>query len=154
MSWISANLRVYVAITAETIFGFIRGVKTETVLIIRIFNKVFWAIPVLLWVILSRSLANLNFSPLEVAVFNSYPTSLIVVFSKLVTVLTSLFEFSSLSLTNIAFKFPLYILNTRINASAVNLLASVIASSYYFLLTFNIASQIFTFDTGVLLQSS
>ena len=80
--------------------------------------------------------------------FNSDLESFIV---KLLIALTRLSDFSSFSLVNIVFKFCLCELDVLMNASAVTLLSSAIDSYSSSIMTFNIASQIFVLDNGVLM---
>ena len=131
------------------ILGFIGGGKIENsscrIPIVRLLNNSWWVIPLLVWVIFSGSLENLTCASLAVAAFNSYPTSFIVMFLKLMTAVTRLFEFYSLSLENIAFRFSLCGMNSILNVSVVMLLEPVIDSSSYYLTTFRIFSWIFTF---------
>ena len=83
------------------IFGFIGRGNIENFPMVRKLNN-FWSKIILpVWVNVSGLLVRLPCAPLSVAVFNSYLVLFSVMF---LTVLTSLSEFSSLSLVNIAFK--------------------------------------------------
>ena len=132
----------------------IRGGKTENslcqILIVRLLKNIWWLVLLLVWVIPYELPGSLTFVSPVVAVFNSYPTSFIVM---LATALTSLFEFTSFSLANIAFKLFLCKLNARLNVSVVTLLASAIDSYFSSLVTWSISHKIFTFDNGVMLCS-
>ena len=119
------------------ILRFISRGKTDTSPIVRQLNNSWYNIPLLVLVTVSGSLVRSPCASLAVAVFNSYPQSCI--FKSLVS-LNSSSDFSRLSLVNIAFYFFLCELDVRLNASAVTLLASVIDSSSYYLITFKVAS--------------
>ena len=110
-------------------------------------NNVWSKIPLLVWVTVSGLLIRLPCASLIVSVFNSYLALFIV---KIMIELTSLSDFSSFSLVNIAFGHYLCELNARLKATSEMLLVSVIDSSSSYIMTFKIASRIFTFDNGVL----
>ena len=99
-------------------------------------------------VILSGLLTDPTCVSLAVTVFNSFPTLFIYVFT---TALTRSSEFSSFSLAKIEFEFSLCELDSRLNLSAVTLLASGIAPSSSSLVTLKTASRIFALDNGVFL---
>ena len=101
----------------------------------------------LVWLTVSGFHVRLLCVSLAVSVFNSYLEAFMV---KLLIMLTSLSDLSSLSLVNVASAFSLCELDARLNASAVTLLVSVIDSSSSSIMTFSIASQIFVLDNGVL----
>ena len=157
ISCTAGNLSVCGTSTIMPILRFFGGGKTETSLcwipIIRLLNKFWWLIPLLVWVIPSRLLANSTCMSLAVAAFNSYPKLFIVMLSNLVTALTSLFGFSSFSLADIVFEFSLCGLKVRLNISEVKLLLSVIAYYCSYIMTCNISSLIFTLDNGIFLWS-
>ena len=86
---------------------------------------------------MSGLLARSTCTSLTVAVFNSYPTLFIVMF---LTVLTSLFGFSTSSLVNIAFGFSLCDVYARLNVSSLTLLFFVMYPSSSSLMNLSTAS--------------
>ena len=90
------------------------------------------------------------FASLAVALFKSYPALFIV---NLLIVMTDSFDFSTFSPVKIEFGFSICELDSLMYASSVTLLAPVYDSSSYSVMTFNIASRIFTLDHVNLLFS-
>ena len=86
------------------ILGFVNRGKTETSPMVQNINYFWSTIMLLVSVTVSGLLARSTYVSLAVTVFNSYPPSFILIF---LTLLTSLCDFSSFSLVNIAFVFSL-----------------------------------------------
>ena len=127
---------IIIIFDVSLIMGFGGRGKKETSPMVRKINYFWSKNPLILCVTVSGSLVRLPSASFLVAVLNAYPEMFIV---KLLIASTSLSNFSSFSLVNIASKFSICEMDAWLNTSSVTLFASVINFSSSYIITFKIA---------------